>query len=214
MKKQTIKEIVIENSDLLKTMKNHDELRNWAVQQGFDNRSAFPKFKLALNEIQLDYNYIKTGIISQSYEKLEESLTHSVTLYSDAKSSALKFGITDCNGNVLWYGRFFDDDNAGEQSRAELAAAKKAIWLANKIKESVNAKSIMLNLIIDAEWLTYQDHSGQKGYALTQLARKNNIKLNVEWISGKENHADKWTVAKGFKKWQDNDLKQLAIKIK
>ena len=211
--KKTIKDIVVDNSELLKGMKTHTDLRNWAIKQGFDNRSAFPKFKTALNEIGLDYDGIKTGINKSSTEKLENEITHSVTMYCDAKASAGRFGITDEDGNVLWHGRFFEDDDAEEQSRAELSAAKKAVWLASKVKESIGAKAIEFNLIIDAQWLTYQTHGGQKGYALTVLARKYNIKLNVQWIPGKDNPADEWTIANGYKKWQDNDLKALAIPI-
>ncbi|MFA6569922.1 MAG: hypothetical protein WCT77_01660, partial [Bacteroidota bacterium] len=210
MAKKTIKDIVSENSEVLKAMQTHTELREWAIKQGFDNRSAFPKFKLALNDIGLDYDKIKTGIAKVKAEDLEKSIKYSLTLYSDAKASAGKFGITDKDGNVVWYGKFFDDDNASEQSRAELAAAKKAIWFASKVKESLGESSLMLNLLVDAEYLTYQTHSGQQGYALTQMANKYNIKLNVSWISGKSNPADEWTIASGFKKWQDNDFKSLV----
>lgn len=208
----TIKDKVIANSDLLKNMKTHTELRKWAIENEMDNRSAFPKFKTALNEIGVDYDEIKTGINTQQKNELLNKIEYTTTLYVDAKASAGKFGITDENGEILWYGRFFDDDNAGEQSRAELAAAKKAVWLASKIKESVGANSIELILYVDAQWLTYQDHSGQKGYALTQLAKKYDIDLHVQWISGKDNPADEWTTASGYKKWSDNDLSLLAIK--
>ena len=210
----TIKDKVIENSELLKSMKTHTELRQWAIQQGFDNRVAFPKFKLALNEIGLDYDKIKTGIYKTKSEELEKSINYSLTLYSDAKASAGRFAICDKDGNVVWYGRFFETDDADEQSRAELSAAKKAVWFASKVMEYIGQKSLMLNLYVDAEWLTYQEHSGQKGYILTQMARKYNIKLDVSWISGKENPADEWTIASGFKKWSDNDFKSLVEKTK
>jgi len=214
MANKTIKDIVIENADALKAMTTHTELREWAISQGFNNRSAFPKFKLALNEIGLDYDVIKTGIKKQKSEELKAKINYELTLYSDAKASAGRYGITDKDGNVVWYGRFFENDNASEQSSAELEAAKKAVWFASKVKEALNEPAIKLTLYVDAEWLTYQDHSGQKGYALTTLASKYDIQLEVLWISGKKNPADKWTVASGFKKWQDNDLKSLADYIK
>jgi hypothetical protein len=211
--KKTIAEIVKDAEVELKAMKSHTELRNWAIGKNMDNRAAFPKFKLALNEIGLDYDDIKKGIFSGQKEELENKINYSVTLYVDAKSSAYKFGITDKDGEVLWYGRFFDDDDAGEQSRAELAAAKKAVWLASKIKEACNQQAIKLLLYVDAQWLTYQDHGGQKGYALTLLARKHNIDLDVRWIRGVDNPADKWTTASGYKKWQDNKLTSLVEPI-
>lgn len=207
--KKTIKTQVLEAAETLKAFTTHVQLREWAISQGMDNRSAFPKFKAALLEIGIDYDYVKTGTFASA--RVEP--THEVTLYTDAKASAGRYGITDKDGNVLWHGRFFDTDDAGEQSRAELCAAEKAVWLCSKIKEAIGAPAIKLTLLTDAQWLTYQDHSGQKGYVLTQKSRKFGIEISVEWIPGKENPADKWTVESGFKKWSDNNLSELAEKI-
>lgn len=213
MAKKTISQIVKENETALKAFTTHTELRNWAITNGMDNRSAFPKFKDGLLLIGIDYEQIKTGIQSVAKEELQASCTHVVTLYVDAKASAGRYGITDQDGNVLMHGRFFDNDDAGEQSRAELCAADKAVWLASKVKEAIGAKAIALNLLVDAQWLTYQDHGGQKGYKLTQSAKKLNIILNVEWIPGRQNPADEWTTANGYKKWSDNNLADLAKPI-
>lgn len=120
----------------------------------------------------------------------------------------------DGSGTAVDNSKFFDNDDADEQSRAELCAASKAIYFANKTKEALGLSSILLNLNVDAQWLTYQDHSGQKGYKLTQQARKNNIRLNVIWLPGVENPADKWTVASGYKRYQDNDFALLVKLIK
>jgi hypothetical protein len=208
--KKTIAQQVAEAESLLRTLGTHTELREWAIKNGMDNRSAFPKFKAALLNIGIDYDKIKTGIHAMKAAEVENAITHEVTLYTDAKASAGRYGICDKIGNVVMHGRFFDDDDAGEQSRAELCAAKKAVWLASKIKEAVGATAIKLTLLVDAQWLVWQDHAGQKGYVLTQMARKYNIQLSVEWIPGSENPADKWTVASGYKKWSDNDLVSLA----
>lgn len=210
MAKLTIKQKVAQSAEVLKVMTTHTELREWAIANEMDNRSAFPKFKDALKEIGVDYDLIKTGVQSQSAAELEAKITHSLTLFTDAKASAGRYGICDKDGEPVWYGRFFDNDDAGEQSRAELCAAEKAVWFASKVKEAMGLEALELNLMVDAQWLVYQDHSGQKGYVLTQKSRKYGIKLNVEWIPGTENPADKWTVASGFMKWQDNDLTALA----
>jgi len=209
-KKQTIKQRVIASVDFLKSLTTTKELRNWALQNGMDNRSAFPKFKAALEEIGVSYYGMKSEMIASAAAALEEQIKHEVTLYVDAKASAGRYGICDGEGEVLWHGRFFDNDDAGEQSEAELCAAEKAVWLASKIKEAVGATAIKLNLMVDAQWLTYQDHTGQKGYKLTHQARKFNIKLNVEWLPGTINPADKWTTSSGFKKWSQNNLAAMA----
>lgn len=211
-KKQTIKDKVLASAEVLKAMQTPKELRDWAISNGMDNRSAFPKFKDALQEIDIDYNGLKNQISQTQEAELEAQITHEVTLFSDAKASRNRFAITDEDGNPLWYGQFFDNDAEynGEQSSGELASAKKAVWLASKIKESIGASAIRLNLMIDAQWLCYQDHAGQKGFALTILAKKYNIQLNVQWISGKSNPADRYTVERGFQKWSDNDLSVLG----
>lgn len=211
-KKLSIKQQVINAAETLKLLNGPKELRDWAISNGMDNRSAFPKFKEALLEIGIDYAGLRSNQNEQRTAELEAQITHTVTLFTDAKASQDRFAITDSEGDVLWYGKFFESeqDYNGEQSSGELASAKKAVWLASKIKEAVGAAAIELILMVDAQWLCYQDHAGQKGYPLTQLAKKHNIRLDVRWIPGKENPADKWTVSSGFKKWSDNDLTKIA----
>lgn len=63
MSKKTIKVQVTEAAELLKKMTTHTELRTWAIGNGMDNRSAFPKFKTALLEIGIDYDQVKRGIV-------------------------------------------------------------------------------------------------------------------------------------------------------
>ena len=214
MAKKTILQIVKENESELKLAVNHLELKQWGIEHGFDNRSAFPKFKSALLEIGIDYDEMKGVSHQQSAEDIETQIEYSLTLFVDAKASANGFGICDRNGDVLWYGKFFHDEDAEEQSKAELCAAKKAVWLAGKVKEAVGNKPIHLQLMVDAQWLTYQDHGGQKGYVLTQLARKYGLKLEVEWIPGKENPADFYTTKSRYKSWEDNDLTKLCVLYK
>ncbi len=43
-------------------------------------------------------------------------------------------------------------------------------------------------------------------------ARNLGVELTVEWIRGVNNPADRFTVAKGYKGWRDNDLKALALR--
>lgn len=206
--KKTIKDQVKEYAEELKSMSSTKELRDWAISKGMDNRSAFPKFKDALLDIGIDYEQMRSDSNQNKADELESQISHEVTLFSDYKSSQNRFAITDQNGNVLWYGICFDC--SGEQSDGELDAAKKAVWLASKIKESLSLSAIQLNLYVDAQWLTYQTHPGQKGYALTILSKKYNVKFNIEWIPGSNNPADRWTVSSGFKKWSDNNLPSLA----
>lgn len=214
-KKQSIAEHVKADEAALKAMTTANELRQWAVSKGMDNRAAFPRFKNALLDIGVDYAAIRAGRTAERREELDTAITHRVTLYSDAKASQDRYAITDADGSPLWYGRFFDSDRDydGEQSSGELAAASKAIWLASKVAEAIGSTAIRLDLYVDAQWLLYQDGPKQKGFALTRAANRLNVDLHLHWIPGKENPADEWTTASGYKKWQDNDLKALAVPL-
>lgn len=213
MAKITTKQLVKANEAELLSMSTHKELREWALTQGLDSASGFSAFKKALIEIGINYDELKDIAFKATEDELDAKITHNLTLYTDAKASAGRFGICGADRKPLWHGRFFDTEDAGEQSKAELCAAKKAVWFANKVKEANHLEAIELTLFVDAQWLCYQDHGGQKGYVLTRECQKNNIRLTVYWISGKENPADEWTVGRGFQKWQDNDLTVLLTEI-
>lgn len=58
-KKQTIKEKVIANSELLNSYTTSQELRTWALMNGLDSAAGFSSFKKALIEIGIDYDMWK-----------------------------------------------------------------------------------------------------------------------------------------------------------
>ncbi|MGE5943664.1 MAG: ArdC family protein [Flavobacteriales bacterium] len=137
---------------------------------------------------------------------------YQLILFSDYKSGTNKFGITDADGNPLWYGVDFDQPSS--QPEGELNAAKKAIWLAYKIVDLYGQKGVKLILNVDAQWLVYQDNPKQKGYQLKKLADKYGIELDTNWIPGKDNPADEYTVKSGFMKWSDTPSNRLFKLLK
>lgn len=145
-------------------------------------------------------------------------VTHRVTLYSDAKAKKDRFGITASDGSPVWYGRFFDSDKGynGEQSSGEMEAAKKAVWLASKVRDAVGGV-VELELFVDADWLTYANESygkqGGKAKVLRNYAKKLGIPLNVQWVSGLKNPADAYTICDGFMKYTETDLSLLAVPV-
>lgn len=141
-------------------------------------------------------------------------------LFVDAKAKHDRFAICDCNGEPIWFGKFFetDCDYNGEQSTGEMAAAKKAVWLASKVAESLGEKAIKLTLMVDAQWLTWANaaknfptdrKTGGKARVLMYAARRLGVDLTVEHVAGKDNPADKYTICAGYKKWSDNNLAAL-----
>lgn len=208
----TIKEKVKQGENVLKKMTSHEDLKDWAYNNGMNNKSAFPIFKKTLVDLEInDYEKLKGNHFNSL---IPCSPDYEVTMYSDAKLGKNRFGITDVDGNPLWFGKFFHNDYIykNTQTTGELSAASKAVWLASKIKEELAVESIQINLYVDAEWLTYQQPHN-KGFLLTKNAKKFGVILNINWVSGVNNPADKYTICDGFKKWSDNNLEALANRI-
>ena len=213
----TIKEKVEANADQLRQM-DQPALTAWAKANGMDSRSGFSYFKKALLAIDIDYNAMRAQRHAERQEAMAATATGRLTLYTDAKARTDRFAICDRDGQPVWFGRFFasDRDYNGEQSTGEMAAAKKAVWLAAKVKEAINAQAIYLTLRVDAEWLCWANEvreggkAGGKARALGEMAQRHRIVLTVEHVPGVDNPADRYTVASGFQRWQDADLHGLV----
>lgn len=197
-------------------------LLDWAKHHGLDSRAGFSAFKKALLAEGIDYDALRAEKRVARAAETEAKATASLILFADAKARTQRFAICNAKGEPVWYGRFFDDDRDfnGEQSSGEMAAAKKAVWFASKIKDTIGAEAIRLTLKIDAEWLTWANEVGSptddgkrggKARSLGEMAQRFGVVLTVEHIAGVSNPADQYTVAHGFKKWQDNDLTALVI---
>lgn len=213
----TIRDRVLAEREALEHADRH-ELVEWANAHGIDNRSAWGHFKKALIEIGVDFDAMRAADREGERQARVAAARHRITLFSDAKASHERFAICNANGDPVWHGRFFDDDRDfdGEQSSGELAAAKKAVWLASKVAER-HGTTVLLDLRVDAEWLTWAnatDGRGGKAQELARAAARLGVALEVHHIPGALNPADRWTVAKGFKKWQDGiteiELEEIA----
>ncbi|MBL0319662.1 MAG: hypothetical protein IPP74_10315 [Alphaproteobacteria bacterium] len=191
--------------DVLKGL-DQPGLNEWAKRQGLDNKGSFIQFKKALLQHGIDYNALRNAYHAERANQLAAICTHELTLITDADKSLNRYAVCDGHGGVLWHGKFFEHEPA-TQFEAEIEAAKKALWLAGKVKERIGAQGIRLTIKLDAEWLSFQ------GDVLKGQARKNNIELHMINVPGVENPADKWTTETGFKKWQENDLSILAFEI-
>jgi hypothetical protein len=147
--------------------------------------------KLTVGETDVSCNAAPAASADKT-ARLEANATASLTLYCDAKANNDRFAICDKRGNPVWHGRFFfaiDHDYNGEQSAGEIAAAKKAVWLAAKVKETLGLSAIKLALKVDAEWLCYANtvrqgkEGGGRARALGDLAIRSGVVLTVEHIA-------------------------------
>ncbi len=123
--KKTIKVQVLESADILKQMTTHTDLRNWAIENQMNNRSAFPKFKAALLEIGINYDLLKTDLLTQErdhnstvqdsvvveksmIEKIAEKIYGKVWQKND-KNRIYVEGGNNYHYNGSWYIEFEDD---------------------------------------------------------------------------------------------------------
>lgn len=201
----TIKDEVKQDKEHLSSCSYHD-LLTWANEHGINNRVAWGKYKVALNEINVDFNALREISRLAKRAELLESATHKLLLYCDAKASMDRFGICGPDREPVWYGKFFDNDKdySGTQASGELAAAKKAVWLASKVAERLGGV-VELELRVDAEWLCWannlKDNRGGNARLLAQAAQLHGVALDVTHILGRDNPADQWTTTNGYLLW-------------
>lgn len=205
--KKTTKQLVQEHTARVKIFKDTQEIKAFIAEIGCNTQQRWSKAVAAIIEFGgPDYYALRGEVRAASAEQLRADVTHEVTLFVDAKARCQRFAICNDAGKVAWYGVFFEDDQSfsygdrNEQSACECAAARKAIWFASKIKEAAGAKAIRLHLNVDAQWLCTL---AGKAMILASDARRFNIDLDMNWISGTSNPADQWTTASGYKKWNE-----------
>jgi hypothetical protein len=179
---------------------NHGQLHSWGIEHGFNSAVGFAAFKAALLGANINYDRLRSEYQRQRANTLAAQLTQEITLYCDAKARTRRFAVADRHGDAVWYGDFRGDYVPKEQWEAVLDAARKALWVAMKVREEMNCDMIRTFLRTDAFWI--QSLSG-KAEILAQDARKFNLDLRIEWIPSARNMADKWLLRPGFRKWNE-----------
>ena len=118
----------------------------------------------------------------------------SLVLFCDGKSSAQRIAVCDEAGEPLFAGKFYGDSTSGDNTDHELAAALKALEIADAARASASHDCISLELKFDAKWM-----EGMVGKAapLRAFARSHGLKVTMTHIPGVVNPADQWTVGGG-----------------
>lgn len=137
---------------------------------------------------------------------LEETNTiKNITLYCKVEPSLNCFVICNQDGKVVWSESF--SASPIEPSACDIEAAKKAVYLAKKIREKHNLSSIYLTLIVGSNWLSLSDNKDyydELAWKLLHLAEKYNVVLSVEHIPRKESPVDEYTVDRVYVDYKDN----------
>jgi len=196
-----IQGLLEENEADLRGM-NHVQLTRWAKDNGIDDGYSFTIFKNKLEEIGISYSALREEAEANAAAETASGLCGSVTLCVSADATTQKFAIATLDGKPVWYGKFFDNDVDfnGNQISADFSVAKKAIWLASKITESVGGVSIHLTLRVSQ----FAQHDVTE---LTQIGIQRRVAVTLDIQD--ENPSVKFVRFSGFKKWADNDLSAL-----
>lgn len=201
LKPKTVKEIVIENQEILKNLKTPKEFYEFAIENNLDKRTKFPHFKKSLlKELNIDYAGLKIQKKEEFENDLKNQIKQEISLTTDAWGKYARYAIARPeDGEPISYGKFYQYSSL-EQSEAELEAAKYAIGVVAKMMKDNNIPALKLNLTVDAQWLLHQDKYRNKGSELKRLANSKKIFLNTIWESGSSICADHFTRIKGFLK--------------
>jgi len=212
----TAKKWVDEHIDEL-VGKSAKELLDVAKEAGFWSKTKFPAFKRALLKHGIDYDSERDSAYREKLlEKknvLKEKCKYQVEFFVGASWTRQRFAIT-LEKEPIWFGRFFE--KVYSQAEADTETVRKAIWLANKVAESLGEEAIRLVLTTNAGWVYWandEDGRGGKAHQLFLSALHKGVFLEVRHISKEENPVHKWIAEKGYKKWSDNDLSSLAEQL-
>ena len=126
------------------------------------------------------------------------NFSHRIILTSDAKFSRQRICVySDLLQQPIFYG--VDPKPARNQCQSEMNAALKALELVKTLGQTFYPRQCrtLLCLNVDAEILI--NSKSPRGYNahLRRLARYYNIGLEINWIKGENNPADKYTVNSG-----------------
>lgn len=184
------------------------DLRAWGKDAGLLSKTLWAKVKRELwKQADLDYDALREQESADRARILAESAAAApvVELFAagDERGSFAVVGVAD-TADTAWYGTFHPDDSvykAGDQTSADSAAAGKAVFLAGKVRESLEVPVVRLLLHIGNELVD--------GPRLADMAAKKSIVLELDVTM--ENPATEWCLANGWQAWQAIRLSDLVV---
>lgn len=205
--------VISECKSVLKSASTHEELKDFAIEHGFFNKTDFPKFKVSLRRIGVDYGVLREETLAAENETRAEELSN---LAADAPCIRLwvaamevnneaSFAIVDRDHNAVWYGSFFDGDRireVGDLVSAEQSVADKAVFVASKALEAHGGATIGKVIITTTcPALSISE--------LETSALRKNLALEVI-VDDEDLRAVDLAEAPGFQRYQDTNLAALV----
>ncbi|MFD6859118.1 hypothetical protein ACFWCF_17475 [Rhodococcus sp. NPDC060090] len=185
------------------------DLRAWASERGLMTRTQWPKIKRELyKQFDVDYDALREREQSERAESLAAAAATapviSLSSAGDERGSFAVVGDADTS-DVAWYGSFHKDDRVfrpGHQDSADEASAGKAVFLASKVREHLDAHAVRLRLRVSSERIN--------GVKLADLAAKKQVILDLDVVPT-GNIAEQWCLEPGFGEWRAIRLTDLVV---
>ena len=202
----TAQAAVRNNREVLGSMTSHTELFIWATENGIDNASLFTKFKTELRkQLHIDYDELRQKAFDARTAELAEQAADApqVTLYAAGDSEVDSFAVCNEDGEDPWYGTFHDNDRVTDQDGADLAAARKAIYLAGKARDQEDLEVIRLRLVVSNHRVTAE--------AVQRDSLRHKVFVTIEVVDiGEDNPALEVCRLPGFRTWREVSLTDLV----
>ncbi|APT84236.1 hypothetical protein [Corynebacterium aquilae] len=210
-----IDSIIAEHKTTLKAAEDHEVLKTFAKEQGWDNGPDFGKFKHSLKRIGVNYDQLREETFAardaEKAEALADIADDAPTVYLWAaaveQDDKAAFAIVSEDRDAIWYGNFFDDDRirvAGDVITAEQSVADKAVWLASKALAAAGEETGRLELTTTCPHLD-EDQLAAAGARL-------GVVVDVV-VDQEDDRAVVMAGEPGYKRWQDNDLEELVLVV-
>lgn len=199
---------VLENKTFLRSVKDHNELKDFAARHGIDTGLKFGAFKTILRTIGVDYDALREATVAEQDKEFRaalEALTGQapvVWLWAGASVDSAgngRFAVVDEDEEALWFGKLFETDRTfvpGDLLTAEQSAAEKAIFIARKCFDEAGVKAGVLMLATTCPDI---DRDG-----LTVRAAQLGVRLVLEITD--DDRAICMAEVPGYRRWQDSDL--------
>lgn len=204
---ELVEKVVADHLDELEAAPTHRELYAFAVSHELNTKSLFPKFKTVLKKHGVDYADLRSATRAADAQALSVAAESApeLSLFAAGYDSGEEgsYAVCDSAGKPVWFGAFHSSDSdftPGDEESADLAAAKKAIWLAGKAREELDEEALNLTLTVS--------RPGLGSDVLTAAATRAKLALTLD-ISD-DNPAIDQCQEPGFKTWREVNLTTLV----
>lgn len=205
----TARNTVRDNASELAELSTHTELYQWAKDQKLATKSLFPKFKTELRkQLKIDYDQIKADTLAAREQQLLAAAAEAprITLWTAGDVEVDSFAVCNTEGGDPWYGDLHERDNVDDQDSADLAAARKAIYLAGQARAENELECVGLTVLTCNHHVTVED--------LRVDMLRSRVAVTVEVVDdAAQNPALELCRTPGYRGWREVSLNDLLATV-